>query len=311
MLCATLAGALSLTLALAAMAGAALAEGPLVAATPFAHVLRAATPDAHKPTCTGTAEAPGVLTGRYTGNVTVEGECVVNAGQAVVDGNLTISEGSTLLAAFGLNDVKHSGNSSLTVHGSVRVRPGASLLLGCEPQHFSCIDDPEPEPGTLSSKDHIYGSLIEQGPLGVVVHNSEVNGNVLESGGGGGVNCNPQGIFEFFPMYSDYEDMTVGGRLMVKDLESCWLGIARVHVGGKLDLLGDQLADPDAIEVIANRVDGNLNCREDSQVWDSADGGEELFPRVAEPNTVAGKRFGQCVLASPETEGGPLGPGPF
>lgn len=301
----------ALALTLTAVAGTAWADGPPTSASPFAHALRATHAAAGKQTCAGTTEAPGVLTGRYSGNVTVEGECVVDAGQAVVDGNLTVGEGSTLLAAFGLNDVKHSGSSNLVVHGSVRVRPGASLLLGCEPLHFSCIDDPEPEPGTLSSRDHIFGSLIEQGPLGVVVHNSEVNGNVLENGGGGGVNCNPQGVFAFFPVYSDYEDTTVGGRLMVKNLESCWLGIARVHVVGKLDLIGDQLADPDAIEVIANTVDGNMNCREDSQVWDSAEAGEELFPRVAEPNTVAGKRFGQCVLASPETEGGPLGPSPF
>jgi hypothetical protein len=143
----------------------------------------------------------------------------------------------------------------------------------------------------------------------VVVHNSTVNGSVMQSGGG--VNCAPQGIFEFFPVYSDYEDMTVGGRLMVNRRESCWLGIARVHFNGKLDLIGNQLADPDAVEVIANNVEGNLACRENSQVWDSAEAGEELFPRVAKPNTVTGKRFGQCVLASPETEGGPLGPGLF
>jgi hypothetical protein len=298
-------------LALGTMAATAAADGPLARATPFAHALPAVHPAEAGPICTGTPEAPGVLAGRHTGNVIVEGECVVNAGAAVVDGSLTVTEGSALLAAFGLNDVTHSGNSSLTVHGSVRVRAGASLLLGCEPEHFSCIDDPEPEPGTLSSRGHIFGSLTEQDPLGVVVHNSEVNGNVLENGGGGGVNCNPQGVFQFFPVYSDYEDMVVGGRLMVRNLESCWLGVARVRVGGKLDLLSDHLADPDAIEILANTVAGNLNCRENSQVWDSADIGEELFPRAAEPNTVAGKRFGQCVFASPETEGGPLGSSPF
>ena len=46
-------------------------------------------------------------------------------------------------------------------------------------------------------------------------------------------------------------------------------------------------------------------------MWDSGDLTDDLFPRVPQPNTVDGKRSGQCVLSSPMSPGGPLGPGAF
>jgi hypothetical protein len=113
-------------------------------------------------------------------------------------------------------------------------------------------------------------------------------------------------------VYSDYEDSSIQGNLHVIGLTSCWLGVARVQVGGNLHMIDDQLADPDAIEILANQINGNLLCQQNSRVWDSAEENfESLFPRVPQPNTVNGHRIGQCVLASPTTEGGPSGPGPF
>ncbi len=264
-------------------------------------------------TCIGTPEAPGVLAGVYFGDVSIEGTCVVNAGRAVVHGDLTVRPGSVLLAAFGHNDQTGTGSSYLRVAGDLRVHDGASLLLGCEPEHFPCFDDPEPEHATLSSRSRVRGNLQEHKPLGVVVHNSVIVGNVSETDGGGGLNCEPSGVFAAFktPVYSDYEDTFVHGNLKVSGLTSCWLGVARVHVAGNMRLVNDQLADPDAIEIISNQISGNLSCQQNSQVWDSAEETEGLYPRVPLPNTVYGKRLGQCVLASPTTEGGPLGPGPF
>ena len=65
-------------------------------------------------------------------------------------------------------------------------------------------------------------------------------------------------------------------------------------------VIDNQFADPDAIEILANRIGRNLNCRGNSMVWNSADLTEgELFPRLPEPNTVGGQRLGQCILASP------------
>lgn len=263
--------------------------------------------------CTGTPEAPGALAGVYFGNVFVEGVCAVNAGQARVFGNLIVRPGSALLAAFALNDETGNGSSSLSVGGDLRVQNGAAALLGCEAEHFPCIDDPNPEAPTLSSQDRIYGDLKEQQPLGVVVHNSIIFGSVLEVGGGGGPTCEPSGIFAAFgsPAYSDYEDTGVYGNLDVIGLTSCWLGVIRNQVGGSVRMINNQLADPDAIEILSNQIRGNLGCLHNSQVWNSADETENLYPRAPQPNTVGGRRFGQCVLASPATEGGPLGPGPF
>jgi hypothetical protein len=264
--------------------------------------------------CSGSFESPGVLSGTYSSNVTVEGACAVNAGPALIKGNLTLRPGAAVVAAFGLDDRTGSGSSSLTVNGNLQVQRGAALLLGCDPQSFPCIDDPNPEQPTLSSPGVVSGNLSEQQPLGVVVHDSTIGGNVQETGGGGGLTCEPSGVFAAFgsPVYSDYEDSMVNGNLDVIGLTSCWLGVARVHVGGNLDMLHNQLADPDAIEIISNDISGNLLCQKNSRVWDSADLSENgLYPRLSEPNSVGGHRIGQCVLASPASEGGPSGPGPF
>ncbi len=267
----------------------------------------------HSNVCSGTLGSPGVLVGTYAGNVTVEGACAVNAGAALVKGNLTVGPGAALVAAFGLNDALGSGSSSLTVKGNLNVLGGATVVLGCDPQSFPCVDDPNPESPTLSSPGRVAGNLFEQQSLGVVMHNSTVSGNVQQSGGGGGLTCEPIGVFGLFqsPVYSTYEDSTIRGNLEVTGVTSCWLGIARANVSGNVRLVNDQFADPDAIEVISNQIAGNLTCQHNSRVWDSADEGEALYPRAPEPNTVHGVRSGQCVLASPATEGGPLGPGPF
>ena len=93
---------------------------------------------------------------------------------------------------------------------------------------------------------------------------------------------------------------------------SCWLGVARVRVGGNVSFTNNTFSDPDAIEIIANQVGGSLSCSGNSAVWDSSELSiGKLYPRMPGTNTVNGTRSGQCVLASPSTMGGPSGPGPF
>jgi hypothetical protein len=290
-----------------------LCVGALALGMTSASVVPAAQAAPHSNVCSGSPTEPGVLSGTYPSNVTVVGACAVNAGAALVKGNLTVSANGALVAAFGLNDTLGSGSSSLTVKGNVLIQSGATALIGCFPTSFPCIDDPNPAGPTLSSPVRISGNLIEQSPLGVVMHDGTVKGNVVETGGGGGLSCEPSGVFALFqsPVYSDYEDSTVRGNLEIANLSSCWLGLARVHVSGNVRLTNNQLADPDAIEILANEISGNLSCQGNSRVWDSAEAGKALFPRVAKPNEVRGMRSGQCVLASAMTEGGPLGPGPF
>jgi hypothetical protein len=254
-----------------------------------------------------------VLTGTFKGDVVVKGACEVNAGRAVVDGNLTLSGGSVLLAAFALNDKTGHGKSSLTVHGDLQVGTHATILLGCNPANFACLDDPHQNKPTLSMHAIVGGDMFSQRPLGVIVHNTSIGGNVTQFGGGGGLKCTPTGVFKMFksPVFSTYEHSTVGGEFFVTGVRSCWMGLVTLHVGRNMVVRNNQLADPDAIEILANNIQGNLVCRGNSRTWDSAEKGSGLFPRTPQPNTVGGKRAGQCVLSSPTKPGGPKGPGPF
>jgi hypothetical protein len=253
-------------------------------------------------TCSGTLGSPGVLSGTYSSNVTIEGVCAAVAGPVVIEGNLTLTPGSGLNAAFAAGNV--------TVQGNLSVGRGALMYLGCIPRSFACFDDPNPEHPTLSSASTVEGNLSETRPLGVVVHNSTIGGNVQQTGGGGGTTCeNPPPTFPF-GVFSSYEDSTIGGSINIIGLDSCWLGLARDSVGRNVNILHNQLADPDAIEIIGNQIGNNLVCQGNSMVWNSVETGEGLFPREPLPNE-ARHRVGQCVLSSPLSEGGSLGPGPF
>jgi hypothetical protein len=281
----------------------------LVALLATAAVASASPPQ----TCRGTTSAPGTLAGNYPGDVTIDGVCAVNGGPTHVHGTLTLEPNSALLAVFALNHAGGDDPSSLVVDHNVKVLKNATLFLGCLATSQPCIDDPHPNEPTLGSADKIRGSLWESQPLGVVVHNTTIGGNVKEQGGGGGFNCNPEGVFAFIqsPVFSAYEDSTIGGNLSIKGLVSCWLGVARVHIGGNAQFLNNRLADPDAIEILSNTIEGNLTCRGNSMVWDNSELTDDLFPRQPHPNAVDGRRFGQCELASPNTKGAPPGPGPF
>jgi hypothetical protein len=264
-------------------------------------------------TCSGTSKKPGVLAGTYPSGVVVSGVCEVNAGNAHVDGTLKLNSGSVLVAAFGLDHVTKHGGSRLEMKGNVVVGKGATLLLGCNPAHFACVDDNQHHP-KLFSRPTISGNLTVTSPLGVVVHSLTIGGNIKQTGGGGGESCTPAGLFKTFksPVYSAYENSLISGSVSISNLKSCWLGVTESHIAGSLSLVNDQLADPDAIEVLANRVGKNLSCTGNSMVWDSVEiSHNSTFPRASQPNTVLGTRGGQCVHASPTTMGGPAGPGPF
>jgi hypothetical protein len=287
-----------------AVVGGVLAAGPVTAA--------GAAVTSGTATCSGTPTAPGVLTGTHTA-VVVKGACEVNAGPAVVTGDLTLSPGSALIAAFALNDQTGTGTSSLTVNGNVLVQAGATLVMGCNPANFPCLDDPDQSNPTLSSHATVGLDLRSNQPLGVIAHNFSVGGDVIETGGGGGVNCNPQGVFKLFqsPVYSAYEVGTVGGDVRISSVHSCWMGVVQVQIGNTMVMYRNRLADPDAIEILSNHIAGNLICRGNSATWDNGELGSHLFPRQPEPNTVLRNRKGQCVLSSPNTKTDKPGPGPF
>src|SRR5215467_5351822 len=215
-------------------------------------------------TCSGSPTAPGVLTGTVTSNVVVKGVCFVNSGPAVVSGDVTVSPGSALVSAFGMH------NSRLTVQGNVLVRAGAVALLGCIPSSFACLDDPNQSQPTLSSHFTVGLDLRSNLALGVIVHNFSIAGDLIQTAGGGGVNCRPQGIFKAFmnsPVFSAYEVGTVGGDVRISSVHSCWMGVVQLTVGNTVVMFRNRLADPDAIEILSSNITGNLICRGNSRTW--------------------------------------------
>jgi hypothetical protein len=286
--------------------------------------MAAAAPHGHggNYTCTGTSALPGTLAGNFA-NVTIAGTCLVDAGNVNIAGNLTIADGASLVADFGMNDRTDSGTSNMTIDGNVLVEFGGSALLGCYPLQvtlwggtslfttpdFPCIDDPNAFPisgistPTLSATEYIGGNLISEDALGVVVHNATVRGSVEEYGGGNGVAFNPVGIFAVYiaggpaqsngldepialPAYYDYANVNVGGNMTVTAMDEDWYGIDRDTVHGNLTDTDNTTAQ-DGNEVFNNTVYGNLVCSGNNPAVEYGDsnGG---------PNKVGGNATGEC-----------------
>ena len=287
------------------LAGLLASGGGLLATGPS----QAFADDAH--TCSGTGSAPGVLTGSH-GDVQIKGFCVVNAGVADVE-NLTLEDHAVLIAAFALNDSTHSGVSRLRVHHDLHVGEGATLFLGCLATSSPCLDDPNPSNPTLNGPARVGGDLSSDEPLAVIVHDVTVGGSVVQEDGGGGFTCKPKGPFAMFgsPVFSAYEDSSIGGDLRISGMKSCWLGVIRNHIAGDASFTGNHFADRDAIEIIDNHIGGDLACADNSMVWDGHEISNHLYPRVNIPNTVGDDRSGQCVLSSKTSKTDQPGPEPF
>ena len=95
----------------------------------------------------------------------------------------------------------------------------------------------------------------------------------------------------FTPVYSDFEDATVGGNFAMSGLTSCWLGSLRVQVGGSATWVNDTMGDPDAMEIGSNLINGNMTCFANSAGGTS---GVQFGDGGAAPNVVGGIGFGQC-----------------
>ena len=230
-------------------------------------------------TCSGGSIAPG----KYT-SLTITGFCTVDAGNVIVQHSLTVAPNGALAAAFG-------NGPNLTVGGNLYVRSNGILVLGCEPEAFVCLNDPDQQVGTFSSKGTVFGSLQTHNALAVLVHNTYIGGDLTLDGGGGGVNCDSQDALFGSPAYATFEDTSVGGTATIKHWRSCWLGFFRTTVGHNVDFRDNIVADPDGNEVQTNTIRGNLSCRSDSPAAQVGDSG-------GFPNTVLGRAFGECTAIS-------------
>ena len=232
-------------------------------------------------TCSGGSIAPGTYS-----SLTISGFCTVDAGVVIVRHDVTVKSNAGLIAAFG-------GGPALTVGGNLHVRPNGVLVLGCEPEAFVCLNDPDQQVGTLSSKGTVFGSLEAHDALAVLVHNSFIDRNLVLDGGGGGVNCNPQDALFGSPAYATFEDISVGGSATIKHWRSCWLGLFRTTIRYNVSFRDNITADPDGNEVATNTIRGNLFCSKDNPAAQVGDSG-------GAPNIVLGQAGGECAtLAAP------------
>ena len=262
--------------------------------------------------CTGGNVAPGTYR-----SMTITGVCYMPVGKIVVQENLTVAPGA-LLDAVTPGDPPASPTvpATVVVGGNVLVGRGAVLLFGCSP-NISC-------PAGITY-DSIDGNLTAIGAQGVVVHSASIGGSASLLGGGGGAaaktcNAQPSGDsspiadlepwsedpnLDTTPVYSDFEDATIGGNLTVAGLTSCWLGSLRNQVGGNVSVSGNTMGDPDAMEIDNNLLRGNMTCLNNTPAVQFGDSG-------AAPNLVGRLGIGECgfnvVLPNPAPEPGE-GPG--
>jgi hypothetical protein len=247
--------------------------------------------------CTGGNIPPGTYN-----SMIIAGECYMPAGTISIRGALFVAPGDLLDAATpGDPAAGPVVPATLSVGGSVAVGNGAVLILGCSPNIF-CSSPPG------ITNDRIGGNLTGFGALGVVVHSASIGGSVALLGGGGGANCNTtpptapsvtpapapwseDASLNFTPVYSDFEDTTVGGNLTISGLQSCWLGTLRDQVGGSTTIVNNTMADPDAMEVGSNLISGNMTCFGNSEGGTS---GVQFGDGGAAPSTVGGLGIGQC-----------------
>lgn len=230
---------------------------------------------ANAATCAGGSIAPGTYA-----SLKVTGFCTVDQGVVKVQHSVTVEPNAGLIAAFG-------NGPQLAVGGSLFVEQNAVLVLGCEPEAFTCINDPDQQVGSFSSKSTVYGSLDADNALAVIVHNAYFGHDVKVDGGGGGVNCDSQNALFGSPAYATFEDTSVGGTVRIADVQTCWLGFFRNSVGRNVWYHGNTTADPDGNEVDTNTIQGYLTCTDDNPAPQVGDSG-------GFPNVVFGRATASC-----------------
>jgi hypothetical protein len=151
-------------------------------------------------------------------------------------------------------------NAKIWVRDGVRVQQGATFILG-----------EEGGAGTGVIRHKLYANA----PASVQVHLAHIWGGVRMYGGNG--------------FFSTIEDNTIrGGAVTINGYSGFWFGFIRNDVRGNVRLNNLQMKDPDANEVVTNRIVGNLICHGDSpapQVGDSQ----------GKPNVVTGLKLDQCA----------------
>ena len=209
------------------------------------------------------------------GNLTITGNAYVPAGSTLtVKGNLTLAAGSCF-DAFTV--------ATVHVTGAVYVNKGAVLGLGCSPGAIG----PEPPCGMSTTADVVGGGIAAREALTMYLTAVTVYGNVTSIGGGPGPTLNP---YINFPI----KENTITRNLTVEGWHGAWFGALRNTVEGSAVFLNNvgvtigELGTPDSSEIATNTIDGYLSCFGN---WPAA----QLGDSGGSPNTVLGKKLGQCT----------------
>jgi len=251
------------------------------------------------PACGGTVAAPQALAAGTYSSLDVTGVCDISAGQVTVTGSVTIEPNAALVSAYGLANNVPGTTSGLIIGGDLTAANNSSLVLGCKPVNFNCLDEPDAGSPTLASFTTIIGSLTATNPLGVVLHHTSIHGDFRSSGGGGGKTCgNSPGANVFYAIpgnggavYSDIEDTVVQGNLWLTGLTSCWFGALRDTVWGSATFSDLTFMDFDSIEIVNSKVHGNMLCTNDHPQLQYGDTGQ------AQPDLVGGYATGDCAFS--------------
>ncbi len=248
----------------------------------------------------GNAQAAQVIPAGTYSSIVVKGVCSMPAGTVIVKHNLTVGP-KALLDAVTPGDPAGANAqlpATVLVRGSVNVGQGGVLLLG---------SSPDQNPTLAVNYDRIGGNLTGFGALAIVVHSATIRGSVSLFGGGGGVGGAMPGMppvpgngaclsptapappapWPGGPVFSDFEDSTIGGNYTVVGLRTCWFGTFRTTIGGSTTLVGNRTGDPDGNEIATNRTGGNMVCLSVLPAVQFGDSG-------GSPNIVGHSAIGDC-----------------
>ncbi len=151
-------------------------------------------------------------------------------------------------------------DAEIKVRGGVRVREGATFILGFDHGPFT---------GT------IRGGVRANAPASLQLHTAHVSGGVRMRGGNG--------------FFSTVEDNVIRGGATINGYSGFWLGFIRNTVRGTVTLSNNHMDDPDANEYVTNTIKGNLVCHDNSPAPQVGDSG-------GPPNVVTGRKVDQCAV---------------